>query len=338
MADWGPGDLGGLQKNSRGEGVFDGNPIAIALFIFMVFVLLIWMGQPGGPLVNCQVCQGNVAKFFSANNQNTSWMLYLVVPLGMGMFVTYFIDQIAEQDEGTLGVYARQFQRTFPQAGLRQAIQAATLPGVRREFREGARQETRRAAEVTALRAEREQQLARLQRLNEDLAIQRNQPGLSSGARLQLDLRIENVNREIERLTLPVSRKRLPRGVREELAAAEALPAVSAVREIQSAEEAVRIQQERRAVLERARARLRNEAAVMGRQPLVDTQTGQVVPTGRIRFREEGRSRPQIRTVSPSGRRLAPVVRKNTTRAERVALLADQLNEPPGSRRRRRKA
>src|SRR5207249_4224177 len=119
------------------RGAIHRDPIAMALFLFMTFVLLQWMTQPGGPLVGCAQCQSGVGQFFSPGNKSTSWMLYLVVPITMAMMVTWLTDKLADEDEGHAGELARELMRIAPQQGLfgpSGAIRTAALRGTREEF------------------------------------------------------------------------------------------------------------------------------------------------------------------------------------------------------------
>jgi hypothetical protein len=104
------------------RGAFEGDWIAMSILLVMVFALLIWMGTPGGPLVGCTTCQGNVAKFFSSGNTSTSWMIYLVVPLAVLSFVRNLADRISEEDESGVGELLRQLDQVAPRQGLKEGI------------------------------------------------------------------------------------------------------------------------------------------------------------------------------------------------------------------------
>lgn len=116
-------DSGGLH----GGGVKDGDPMAIILFIFMIFILINWFGQNASPLQACANCQ---TQFVNAYN-SFKWVLYLAVPLGMMLFVNHLTEVAEEEDQGAVG----QFLRTgpFPRRSLRQSLGdvAQDIRGVR---------------------------------------------------------------------------------------------------------------------------------------------------------------------------------------------------------------
>src|SRR6266487_4201139 len=171
-------EMGYEGGGSRGQGAVDGNPIAMALFLFMVFVLLQWMTQPGGPLVNCAQCQANVGAFFSPSNRSTSWMLYLVVPITMAMMVTWLTDKIAEQDEGSVGQLARQFRDLAPQQqhlyqgllGVRKSALRETRRQASAAVAQGRARNARRA-ELASQRLELEREMSRIEELLKNPAL-----------------------------------------------------------------------------------------------------------------------------------------------------------------------
>jgi len=62
------------------SGVIDGDPVAIILFAYMVFVLILWLSQANSfnPIGTNATYTTQYAKAFA----NTKWFLWLLAPLG----------------------------------------------------------------------------------------------------------------------------------------------------------------------------------------------------------------------------------------------------------------
>lgn len=92
------------------RGAKDGDPIAIAILVFMVFMTLMWFSNSGISPAGGDV---EVAGAFDQVFGQWQWFVYLIVPLAIMMFVQYMADEFSKGSESGsfLGPLKEEFRR-----------------------------------------------------------------------------------------------------------------------------------------------------------------------------------------------------------------------------------